>query len=120
MVLDATAAARRHHLQSSRSNGVNGTPPICALVQIEANRDALFSYRFRLVSISCDPNYVFQIDGHDMTIIEVDSIATRPLKVDQIHIFAGQRYSFILTANQKVDNYCMFPSASAATLWLAC
>jgi hypothetical protein len=23
-------------------------------------------YRFRLVSISCDPNYVFSIDGHTM------------------------------------------------------
>ena len=23
-------------------------------------------YRFRLVSISCDPNFVFSIDGHNM------------------------------------------------------
>lgn len=62
-------------------------------------------YRFRLVSISCDPNYVFSIDGHTMTIIEVDSIDVTPLTVDSIQIFAGQRYSFILTANQPVGNY---------------
>ncbi|KAI0756298.1 laccase [Daedaleopsis nitida] len=62
-------------------------------------------YRFRLVSMSCDPNYTFSIDGHDMTVIEADAISTKPLSVDSIQIFAGQRYSFVLTANQAVDNY---------------
>ncbi|KAJ7438114.1 laccase [Mycena galericulata] len=62
-------------------------------------------YRFRLVSISCDPNWVFSIDGHNMTIIEVDGVNHQPLMVDNIQIFAGQRYSFILTATASVDNY---------------
>ncbi|KAJ6624148.1 yellow laccase [Mycena sp. CBHHK59/15] len=62
-------------------------------------------YRFRLVSISCDPNWIFSIDAHSMTIIEVDGTNHQPLIVDSIQIFAGQRYSFILNANKKVDNY---------------
>ncbi|KAJ7223866.1 yellow laccase [Mycena haematopus] len=62
-------------------------------------------YRFRLVSISCDPNWIFSIDGHEFTIIEVDGVAHKPLTVDSIQIFAAQRYSFVLTANQKVNNY---------------
>ena len=62
-------------------------------------------YRFRLVSLSCDPNFLFSIDGHDLTIIETDSVNTEPLVVDSIQIFAGQRYSFILEANQSVNNY---------------
>ncbi|KAF8076150.1 multicopper oxidase-domain-containing protein [Lyophyllum atratum] len=62
-------------------------------------------YRFRLVSTSCDPNYVFSIDGHIMTIIEVDGINVQPLEVDSIRIFAGQRYSFVLKANQPIGNY---------------
>lgn len=28
-------------------------------------------YRFRLVSISCDPNFAFSIDGHNMVRFEV-------------------------------------------------
>jgi iron transport multicopper oxidase len=40
-----------------------------------------------------------------MTIIEVDGVNTQPLVVDSIQIFAGQRYSFVLEANQPVDNY---------------
>ncbi|EAU89560.1 laccase 3 [Coprinopsis cinerea okayama7 len=62
-------------------------------------------YRFRLVSLSCDPFYTFSIDGHSMTIIEADGISTEPLIVDSIQIFAGQRYSFVLNANRPVDNY---------------
>ncbi|KAJ7730019.1 laccase [Mycena maculata] len=62
-------------------------------------------YRFRLVAISCAPNYVFSIDSHTMTIIEVDGVSHQPLTVDSLQIFAAQRYSFVLTANQAVDNY---------------
>ncbi|KAJ7167756.1 laccase-4 [Mycena filopes] len=62
-------------------------------------------YRFRLISMSCEPNFVFSIDGHTMTVIEADGVATQPLAVDSIQIHAGQRYSFVLTANQKPSNY---------------
>ncbi|KAH9074385.1 laccase [Lactarius deliciosus] len=62
-------------------------------------------YRFRVVSISCDPNFVFSIDGHQLTVIEADGIETKPLVVDSLQIFAGQRYSVVLNANQPVANY---------------
>lgn len=62
-------------------------------------------YRFRLVSISCDPNWVFSIDNHTLTVIEMDGINIQPKLVDSIQIYAGQRYSFVLAANQKVGNY---------------
>nr|BAA28668.1 bilirubin oxidase [Trachydermella tsunodae] len=62
-------------------------------------------YRFRLISLSCDPFHTFSIDGHDLTIIEADSVNTEPLVVDAIPIFAGQRYSFVLSAVKDIDNY---------------
>nr|2QT6_A Chain A, Laccase [Lentinus tigrinus]2QT6_B Chain B, Laccase [Lentinus tigrinus] len=62
-------------------------------------------YRFRLVSLSCDPNYTFSIDSHQLTVIEADGVSTQPVTVDSIQIFAAQRYSFVLNANQDVDNY---------------
>ena len=39
-----------------------------------------------------------------------------PLVVDSIQIFAGQRYSFILTANQIVDNYWIFAIPNRGTV----
>ncbi|KAJ7632022.1 laccase 14 [Mycena rosella] len=62
-------------------------------------------YRFRLIGLSCDPNFFFSIDGHHLTIIEVDGVNHKPVVADQIQIFAGQRYSFVLTANQIAGNY---------------
>nr|QOW95827.1 laccase [Cerrena sp.] len=62
-------------------------------------------YRFRLISISCDPNFISSIDNHNMTVIETDGVNTKSLDVDSIQIFAGQRYSFVLEANQSVANY---------------
>ena len=41
-----------------------------------------------------------------MTIIEADGVETEPLEVDQLTIYAAQRYSIVVEANQAVDNYC--------------
>ncbi|KAH9053263.1 Cupredoxin [Lactarius vividus] len=62
-------------------------------------------YRLRLVSISCDPAFTFSIDNHQLLIIEVDGENTQPLRVDSLEIFAGQRYSVVLNANQPINNY---------------
>lgn len=62
-------------------------------------------YRIRLISMACKPHIIFSIDSHNFTVIEADGEAVVPVSVDTISIFAGQRYSFILDANQPVDNY---------------
>lgn len=46
-------------------------------------------YRLRLVSISCDPNFMVSIDNHDLTVIEVDSTPVKPYTVNTIQILAG-------------------------------
>ena len=62
----------------------------------------LCRYRFRLVSISCDPNYTFSIDGHPLTVIEADGVSTQPVTVDSIQIFAAQRYSFVVSSAHRI------------------
>ncbi len=46
--------------------------------------------------MSCDPFYIFSIDNHTLNVIEADGVNTKPLVVDSIPIFAGQRYSFVV------------------------
>ncbi|KAJ7598428.1 laccase [Mycena floridula] len=70
----------------------NGSDSALAVISVRKG----LRYRFRLVAISCDPNYTFSIDGHNMTIIEADGISTNPYTVDSLQIFAGQRYSFVV------------------------
>jgi len=72
-----------------------------AVINVEQGK----RYRMRLVSMACDSNFQFSIDGHNMTVIEVDGVNVEPVTVNSIQIFAAQRYSFVLNANQPVDNY---------------
>ena len=62
-------------------------------------------YRFRIIGAACDPSFNFTIDGHPMTVIETDGVETEPLVVDSIPVFASQRYSVVVTANQTIGNY---------------
>ncbi|KAG6853342.1 hypothetical protein C0991_005169 [Blastosporella zonata] len=80
-----------------------GSPANTSLAVINVKSGA--RYRFRIISMSCDPNFTFSIDQHNMTIIEADGENTTPLVVDELQIFAGQRYSVVITANQPVGNY---------------
>ncbi|KAL0059949.1 laccase, multicopper oxidase, benzenediol:oxygen oxidorectuctase [Marasmius tenuissimus] len=78
-----------------------GAPTDLAIIQVQqGNR-----YRMRLANVACQPDYLFSIDNHAMTIIEADSINHEPLEVDSLRIFVGQRYSFVLNADQPVGNY---------------
>lgn len=80
---------------------VNGSATPLAVVSVVQGK----RYRFRLVSISCDTNFVFSIDQHNLTIIEADGNNVLPLLVDSIQVLAGQRYSVVVQANQPIDNY---------------
>ncbi|KAG2141821.1 laccase [Suillus clintonianus] len=90
---------------STLINGVgryeDGPPVPLSVLNVTAGK----RYRIRLMNMACRPNYLFTIDNHVFTVIEADSEYTTPLIVDSIQIFCGQRYSFILDANQPVDNY---------------
>jgi iron transport multicopper oxidase len=46
----------------------------------------------------------------------VEGTYVTPLVVDSIQIFAGQRYSFILNANQPVDNYWVLAIPNVGTI----
>nr|AMT85332.1 laccase [Trametes versicolor] len=97
--------------------GRSASTPTAALAVINVQHGK--RYRFRLVSISCDPNYTFSIDGHNLTVIEVDGINSQPLLVDSIQIFAAQRYSFVLNANQTVGNYWVRANPNFGTVGFA-
>ncbi|KZT00572.1 multicopper oxidase [Laetiporus sulphureus 93-53] len=71
-------------------------------------------YRIRLISLSCSPYFTFSIDNHTGTIIEADGQNTQALPgIDSIPIFASQRYSFVLEANQPVGNYWIRAASEA-------
>ncbi|KAF9468169.1 laccase [Collybia nuda] len=62
-------------------------------------------YRLRIFSLACRPFYTFSIDNHNFDIMELDGIEHDPVPVQNVDIFAAQRISIILNANQTVGNY---------------
>ncbi|KAI0029852.1 Cu-oxidase-domain-containing protein [Vararia minispora EC-137] len=62
-------------------------------------------YRFRIINESARNVFTVSFDQHNITVIETDGVPTQPFVTDSIQMFAGQRYSVVLEANQTVGNY---------------
>ncbi|KAL9706052.1 hypothetical protein quinque_009570 [Culex quinquefasciatus] len=63
-------------------------------------------YRFRLVSSGSQfCPFQLQIEHHRMQIISTDGGAVQPLVVDTLVSTSGERYDFVLSADQKPGNY---------------
>ncbi|CAG8460539.1 867_t:CDS:2 [Cetraspora pellucida] len=62
-------------------------------------------YRFRIINMSGSTHYIFSIDEHPLTLIEVDGHLIKEVTIKTIPINTAQRYSVILNANKPVKNY---------------
>jgi len=61
-------------------------------------------YRFRLINMACRLHILFSITNHNLIIIEADGQTMLLLVVNEIPIYPGQQYLFILEANQPVNH----------------
>lgn len=64
---------------------VDGPKVDLAVVNVEQGK----RYRLRLISMSCEPNFVFSIDNHDLTVIEVEGTPIKPYTINTVQIYAG-------------------------------
>ncbi|KAJ9105840.1 hypothetical protein QFC19_003410 [Naganishia cerealis] len=65
-------------------------------------------YRMRLINNSGFGHFHVRFEGHPMTVIEADGILHQPLVRDEVEIYAAQRFSVIIDANQPVGNYWIY------------
>ncbi|KAI8323093.1 hypothetical protein GQ54DRAFT_296931 [Martensiomyces pterosporus] len=64
------------------------------------------TYRIRLIAMLSMPLFEFSIDDHDLQVIEVDSINTKPKTVKVVQLAAGQRVSVLVKAKDSAElNY---------------
>jgi FtsP/CotA-like multicopper oxidase with cupredoxin domain len=63
------------------------------------------TYRFRLIHTGTMYGFRFSIDNHTLTVIATDGYLVKPLEVDYIALEGGERYDFLLEANQGGGNY---------------
>lgn len=88
---------------------ISGTnpSPVTAAVGFNENATLPFqpgkTYRLRIVNTAAFAMFYFWIDGHDMSIIEVDGTDTEPFPIDLITIAVAQRYSILVTARNDTS-----------------
>lgn len=62
-------------------------------------------YRFRVIGASALYPLRVSVDNHDMTVVASDGYDIDPWVVESFIIQPGERYDFILDANQPIGNY---------------
>lgn len=64
------------------------------------------TYFVRFINLAGFAQLYFAFDQHDMTIIEIDGIYTKPTKASQLYIATAQRYGVLLkTKSTAAKNY---------------
>ncbi|XP_073007410.1 L-ascorbate oxidase [Typha latifolia] len=58
------------------------------------------TYRLRIGSLTSLSALNFEIEGHELTVVEADGHYVDPFVVKNIYIYSGETYSVLLTANQ--------------------
>lgn len=62
-------------------------------------------YRFRVISAGVLYPFRVSVDGHKMTLVSSDGAGIVPLEVESFVINPGERFDFLMDADQDVGNY---------------
>jgi iron transport multicopper oxidase len=99
-----------NYYQSPTNENLNGGAepvPNAALINeaqnVSFNIAAGQTYLFRIINMGVFAPQWLQFDQHEMTVVEVDGVYTRPYNVSQLFITVAQRYSVIIQAKANND-----------------
>lgn len=65
------------------------------------------TYLLRIVNAALNDELFFALAGHNMTVVEVDAVYTKPFTTSAILIAPGQTTNVLVQANQKPGRYFM-------------
>lgn len=64
-------------------------------------------YRVRLINTAGASDFIFSINGHSLTVIEVDGFAVQPFQVQSLTVYIGQRYSVTVDGTGRQGSFLM-------------
>uniref|UniRef100_A0A0D9XVT3 Laccase n=1 Tax=Leersia perrieri TaxID=77586 RepID=A0A0D9XVT3_9ORYZ len=96
----------------SDSHTINGHPgPLskCASSQdgFKLNVENGKTYMLRIINAALNDDLFFKVAGHELTVVEVDAVYTKPFKTDTLLITPGQTTNVLLRANQSAGRYLL-------------
>ncbi|KAJ9694912.1 hypothetical protein PVL29_010402 [Vitis rotundifolia] len=75
-------------------------------LQVEAGK----TYLLRIINAALNEELFFKIAGHQLSVVEVDAVYTKPFKIDTLVIAPGQTTNALITADQSSGKYLMAAS----------
>ncbi|CAJ1978846.1 unnamed protein product [Sphenostylis stenocarpa] len=87
-------------------NGHSGPIQGCASQEgFKLNVEPRLTYLLRIINAALNEELFFKIAGHELTVVEVDAVYTKPFKTDTIVIAPGQTTNVLLTTKHAIGNY---------------
>ncbi|RDX86329.1 Laccase-4, partial [Mucuna pruriens] len=68
------------------------------------------TYLLRIINAALNEELFFKIAGHELTVVEVDAVYTKPFKTDTIVIAPGQTTNVLLTTKHATGKYLVAAS----------
>lgn len=104
-------------------NNTMATEPIPDSNLLNDTRDVRISlehgktYLIRVVNMGALMGQYFRIMDHELVIVEVDGVYTKPTPAQTIYLATGQRYSFLMTAKpHSASNYAISVTMDSVSL----
>ncbi|GMN23857.1 hypothetical protein TIFTF001_000304 [Ficus carica] len=91
-------------------NGLPGPVSNCPSQGHSLPVEAGKTYLLRIVNAALNEELFFKIAGHQLTIVEVDAVYTKPFKTDTIVIAPGQTTNVLVTADRNAGEYSVIAS----------
>ncbi|XP_010262771.1 PREDICTED: laccase-4-like [Nelumbo nucifera] len=92
-------------------NGHPGPVPGCSSQDgFQLQVDPGKTYMLRLINAALNEELFFKIAGHQLTVVEVDAVYTKPFKTDTVLIAPGQTTNVLLTAGRSSGKYLVAAS----------
>ncbi|KAL1544245.1 Laccase-11 [Salvia divinorum] len=91
----------------SDAHTINGKPgplfPYTYAIEFEQRK----TYLLRIINAALNDELFFAISGHNMTVVEVDAVYTKPFSTESILIAPGQTTNVLVRSNQAAGRYFM-------------
>jgi iron transport multicopper oxidase len=110
------------YYQSPLNNNLHGgSEPVPNATLINEAQNVHFpitagrSYLFHIINMGAFAAQYVQFDQHEMTVVEIDGVYTKPRQVSQVFLAAAQRYSVIVQAKpNSQQNFAIVASMDLA------
>ncbi|KAL5580814.1 hypothetical protein UlMin_013256 [Ulmus minor] len=91
-------------------NGHPGSVPGCPSGGFKLGVKPGKTYLLRIINAALNEELFFKIAGHQVTVVEVDAVYTKPLKTNTIVIAPGQTTNVLLSTDRRIGNYLVTAS----------